>query len=192
MKSAREVVELLQLYRGHVTKVLGVEPETVSNAYSFIVVVAPEMQIQFEVSGTSAKLYKASGVSAEVEAKIKAATWPTSGSTDEHNLPDHVYKNLSTADSIANLASNCTMGDDYSPGNFSKVILSKSHIELQQVNYMNAKSLDHKNNYSLRSLVFRIPLDERSKMITEFTDRSSENNRHCGERIQAALDWLPD
>ncbi|HEX8060935.1 MAG TPA: hypothetical protein VF473_08365, partial [Cyclobacteriaceae bacterium] len=80
----------------------------------------------------------------------------------------------------------------YWPGNFSKILLANKYIELQQVNYMNARSLDHKDNYSLRSLVFRISLADSSKMITEFTDRSSQNNRICGDRIKAALDWMPD
>ncbi|MEJ0031007.1 MAG: hypothetical protein WDO15_11800 [Bacteroidota bacterium] len=69
------------------------------------------------------------------------------------------------------------------------MMLGPNHIELQQVNYMNARSLDHKDDYSLRSLVFRISLDGNQKMITEFTDRSSQNNRECGERIKTALDW---
>lgn len=191
MKSSREIVELLALYRAQVIDKLGLKPNAVSSAYSFIIIDAGDMHIKFEISATSAKLYELYPVSDQMKTKIESISWPGLDSVSQQQFPDHITKHLTTADSIASLALNCTAGDDYRPGNFSKVTYANTYIELQQVNYLNAKSLDHKNDYSLRSLVFRIPLSENSKMITEFTDRSSENNRHCGDRIQAALDWHP-
>ena len=60
-----------------------------------------------------------------------------------------------------------------------------------------------KYNYCLRNLVFTIPLQSDPKkyekdfqkyqvgiMIVEFSDRSSENNRTCGEKVIAALEKL--
>lgn len=75
--------------------------------------------------------------------KIEAATWPGFQTNTPTRFPwsNDILQQLESADSIASLAVNCTAGDDYYPGNFSKVILSQHHIELQQINYMDAKSL---------------------------------------------------
>ncbi len=192
MKSAREIVELLDLYRTLATNALGLNPDAVASAYSFITIDAGDVHIKFEVSASSAKLLELHPQDGSIKKKIESTSWPGLDSTSSKKFSDKINNQLTTADNIASLAINCTKGDDYRPGNFSKVLLTGKHIELQQINYMNAKSLDHKKDYSLRSLVFRIPLDENQKLITEFTDRSSKNNRHCGDKIQAALDWLPD
>jgi len=193
--NCQEILTVLESYRAQVVNVLGIDPNSnlsMANAYSFIIIDAGDIHIEFEISETSAKLYKLYPSSDPVKNKIESVSWPGLNPVAQKQFPEHINKHLTTADSVASLAMNCTAGDNYRPGNFSKIIYTNTHIELQQVNYMNAKSLDHKNDYSLRSLVFRIPLSENSKMITEFTDRSSKNNRECGDRIQAALDWLPD
>jgi hypothetical protein len=162
--TCKEILAALVWYRKQIIELFGVEEKSISlsSEYSFIKVIGPGMDISFQFRST--------------------------GTTD---LPwtNEIIQQIETADNIAGAAVNCTVGDDYSPGNFSKVLLGPNHIELQQVNYMNARSLDHKDDYSLRSLVFRISLEGNKKMITEFTDRSSQNNRECGERIKAALDW---
>jgi hypothetical protein len=59
---------------------------------------------------------------------------------------------------------------------------------------MNAKSLDHKKDYSLRKLKFTIPLTinqsdvpsfdyQIGEMLIEFSDHSSERNLFCGDAI---------
>jgi hypothetical protein len=67
---------------------------------------------------------------------------------------------------------------------------------------MNAKSLDHKQDYSLRNLVFTIPFKPETinnrllqtyqvgRMIVEFSDNSSENNKACGQKVIEALHTL--
>jgi hypothetical protein len=164
--NCQEILSMLISYRARIVELFGVDEKdlTISSEYYFISVAGPEIQISFK--------YK--------QADSKQLPWG-----------DDILKQIDAADNIAGLALNCTKGDEYWPGNFSKVILAANHIELQQVNYMNARSSDHKDDYSLRSLVFRIPLSGDEKMITEFTDRSSLNNRQCGERIKAAIDWSP-
>jgi hypothetical protein len=101
---------------------------------------------------------------------------------------------LTIADSIASVAKNCTAGDSYEPGYFSKITVTDERIILTQNNSMNARSLDHKNNYSLRALQFSIPLttrqdtarffdDQIGDMLITFSDRSSANNRKYGDAI---------
>jgi hypothetical protein len=103
---------------------------------------------------------------------------------------------LTIAESIATSAYLCTAGDDYRPGYFSEITVKSEGIMLNQINYMNSRSLDHKKNYSLRDLKIFIPLkplpEHRSRQMDEyyigtmrihFSDRSSQNNRTCGDRI---------
>jgi len=197
-----EILEKLAEYKTKLIGVLNIDPVTnitLTSAYSFIIadINNNETHISFEVSADIVTIYELhcpdKTIEAETKSKLGSVTWPGLESTTSTRLllADNVIKNIQAADSIAKVAVNCTVGDNYRPGSFSKVIYANDRIELQQINYMNAKSLAHKNDYSLRSLVFRIPLDGNKKMITEFSDRSSENNRQCGDNIQAALDWLP-
>lgn len=197
MKSAIEIVKLLRIYKDRVTNVLGMEVKTISNAYSFITADLVgtgnnTATIEFEITATSGQLSRIYPEIEELKMRITSAGWPGLDSVTDDDLPEHVVKSLMKADSIANLVLNCASGDDYWPGNFSEVIYGSKYIELRQVNYMNAKSLDHRKDYSLRSLVFHVPMSADTKMTWEFTDRSSENNRRCGDSIKAALDWLPD
>lgn len=161
MKS-QEILSILDQYRTRVVEVLGAELKTditATSAYSFIIITAGEIHIQFEISETSSKLQSCHNISKEAEKKIRSLTWPGLNEATAHPFSERIVKQLTTADSVASLGLNCTTGDSYRPGNFSKVIYTKNNIELQQVNYMNAKSLDHKHDYSLRSLVFRIALN---------------------------------
>lgn len=119
---------------------------------------------------------------------------------------DHEYKNdtvitrcLAIADTIAGVAVNCARGDDYSPGCYSSMEITDEKIVLSQINRMNAKSLDHKNDYSLRDLEFTIPLApltavasrfdayQVGPMLVYFSDHSSPNNRTCGDRIKEQI-----
>jgi hypothetical protein len=109
---------------------------------------------------------------------------------------------LTIAESIARCAYLCAKGDDYRPGYFSEIAIDEQEIMLRQINHMNAKSLDHKKDYSLRDLEFFIPLEESAglapkrlmigeeyigKMRVRFDDRSSENNRGCGDLIRSQM-----
>jgi hypothetical protein len=107
-----------------------------------------------------------------------------------------VDRYLTIAESIARCAYHCTSGDDYRPGYFSEIIVTRESITLQQINHMHARSLDHKNSYSLRDLEFFIPVgpspedklpllsdDHIGTMHIMFSDRSSGSNRTCGDRI---------
>lgn len=110
---------------------------------------------------------------------------------------NEVYNYLRIAESIASTVYNCTAGDDYRPGYFSEIYLEGDSIFLRQNNHLNSKSLDHKNNYSLRNLQFIISLDDSGplenglafeaafigKMKIDFSDNSSAQNKQCGARI---------
>ncbi len=108
---------------------------------------------------------------------------------------------LTLADTIANEAVNCTSGDDYRPGNYSKVTLDDEFISLHQINYMNSRSLDHKEDYSMRNLEFIIPIAESRKdssrydyqigeMLINLSDNSSKNNKHCGQVIKEKIEQM--
>ena len=184
--SNRHILRMLFWYREKMKELLGQEDITIASEYSFITI---NNEIRFEVSDQSATV---DSVSADLKNKLAALQWPGLNSTyNELPWTKDVTQQLETADSIASLATNCTTGDDYEPGNFSRILLTNRYIELQQINYMNSRSIDHKNDYSLRSLIFRISLNETVKMRTEFTDHSSENKRQCGDRIKTALDQMP-
>lgn len=100
---------------------------------------------------------------------------------------------LLIADRIASHALNYTSGDDYYPGYYSKAELREDCLILSQINHMNSRSLDHKKNYSLRDLEFIIPIStlkeephydfKIGEMFIRFADRSSANNRPCGDLI---------
>jgi len=194
-----QILSVLLAYRECLVKLLKLNPEDimVASEYSFITVNITQCYIRFTITDAGAELESIYSDDKAIEAafkeKIESETWPGLKSM-KIQLPwsKQVIQQLETADNIASIAMNCVAGDEYRPGNFSKILLNHNFIELHQVNYMNAKSLNHKNNYSLRSLVFRISLEKATKMITEFTDRSSQNNRHCGEKIRAAIDWTPE
>ncbi len=108
---------------------------------------------------------------------------------------DEVQNYLSIADRISKNAVNMNTGDDYWPGNYSKVKYAKNTIVLEQINHMNSRSLNHKEDYCLRDLIFRIDLQnvitsesqfeayQIGNMQILFSDRSSKNNRQAGDFI---------
>ena len=120
-----------------------------------------------------------------------------------HWPPEEAKHLLKLADSIAEKALHQSSGDDYRPGYFSTIEISETQITLSQVNHMNSRSLNHKDNYSLRDLTFVIPLDDNpvlnkgmhdsyliGNMLVQFSDRSSANNRTAGEAIQKKIEEL--
>jgi len=105
---------------------------------------------------------------------------------------------LMIADEIARQAYLCSRGDDYYPGNFSEILIEKDQIKLKQINHFNSRSRDHKDDYHLRDLEFCIPFaliepvrkydDEQiGRMLIYFSDRSSKNNKSCGDRIREKI-----
>lgn len=116
-------------------------------------------------------------------------------STPETNILDkETEQYLNIADEIAKQAYLCSSGDHYHPGFFSKISVDEAGIILQQINHWNARSIDHKKDYHLRNLEFYIPnlitesklsfRDEKiGRMTIHFSDRSSENNKNCGDKI---------
>jgi hypothetical protein len=124
------------------------------------------------------------------------------GSTPSDHVPYpkemDVYLNI--AENIARRAHHCASGDDYYPGYFSAIIIQSEGIKLEQINHYNARSLAHKNDYSLRSLTFFIPYQNAKApklrfgeecigaMHVQFSDNSSENNKLCGNRIREQID----
>jgi hypothetical protein len=116
---------------------------------------------------------------------------------------DDLDKYLTIAESIASTTYLCSAGDDYWPGFFSEININAERIILQQVNHMNSRSIDHKKNYTLRDLQFEIPLLNRpvtqkssigweehhiGTMHIRFSDRSSQSNKTCGDRIREKIE----
>ncbi|WP_018343236.1 hypothetical protein [Cytophaga aurantiaca] len=118
--------------------------------------------------------------------------------TDKY-LSDEITTSLATADRISQHGINMHSGDSYWPGNYSKINLTQDVIRLEQVNHMNSRSLNHKDDYSLRDLVFQIPIQNTvtlkqsyddvfiGKMLISFSDRSTQNNREAGNAIQEQI-----
>ncbi|HVD99748.1 MAG TPA: hypothetical protein VNB90_16180 [Cytophagaceae bacterium] len=113
-------------------------------------------------------------------------------------LNDTITHYLSLADEIAAVAAYCAVGDSYRPGAYSEISMGEDLIKLSQINHMNSRSLDHKEDYSLRKLQFQIPLrklppeDRRydfefGEMGIHFSDYSSPNNKHCGKAILSKI-----
>lgn len=112
---------------------------------------------------------------------------------------DKILNYLLIADRISMHAVNRYAGDNYWPGNYSTIKLTSNAIVLEQVNHMNSRSLNHKENYSLRSLIFKIPLQHAlpfkqsfddvllENMVISFSDHSSPNNREAGDAIQEQI-----
>ena len=215
--TCHEIIIKLLVYRSQLLKILGPEHRElaldVTNQYSFITIDItksgePFGQVRFELTGEAAKLSSLhcedDSLKKIIANRIELETWPgwTSPSSIDMPYADQVLQSMQTADSVAALARNCTRGDDYRPGNFSKISVDSNRIRLEQINHMNAKSLAHKNDYSLRKLVFTIPLETNPAnegslqkyqigiMTAEFSDRSSENNRRCGDKIVGELKRL--
>jgi len=119
-------------------------------------------------------------------------TWNTSIS--ENIFEAETLRYLEIADEIAKEGYLCSTGDNYNPGFFSKIVINDDGIVLEQINRMNAKSIDHKQDYHMRDLEIFIPLSTQGEhlslenykigqMLITFDDRSSKNNKACGDRI---------
>jgi hypothetical protein len=132
------------------------------------------------------ELLARSGIVSNFSWKVRPAAHPY--------YSERISNYLKIADSIANRAVNCATGDDYSPGNFSRLFIDDENIVLSQVNYMNSRSRDHRDDYSLRKLEFTIPLRtieqpvargdyQLGEMLIDYSDGSSKNNKACGNAI---------
>jgi hypothetical protein len=113
---------------------------------------------------------------------------------------------LEKADSIAFNAYACNVGDHYQAGLYSEIIISESCLQLHQINWWNAESLDRKN-YCMRKLAFLVPFQENKNqaldilkkeffeteiypfqnMLIGFQDHSAPNYRTCGQAIMVAI-----
>lgn len=120
-------------------------------------------------------------------------TWDLTREVNQYPRETLLY--LDTADQIARAAYLCSSGDNYRPGYYSNIIVSAENIQLFQINHWNSKSIAHKKDYHLRDLKFIVPLTETNKtgawgdewigrMRIHFSDRSSSNNKDCGNKIQ--------
>lgn len=209
---ALDILKLLLTYRSMIES----EPAStvISSAYSFIILEVRAgdgdllYEIRFVVDDAGAKVEKVyspdEALAETFRSKLSQMKFPGFGERNLQDIPwsDEVKRSVEEADRIAALCLNSTWGDDYHPGNFSKITLFDDRIELEQVNKMNAKSLDHKNNYSLRSLEFTIPLSKSltfslaqykiGDMLVEFTDHSSENNLQYGMRVSEELERIAE
>ncbi len=215
--TCHQIVIRLLVYRSQLLKILSPEHTElaldVTSQYAFITIDISKSGrsfgvARFELTDKAGKLTsfycEDAALKKIIADKIESENWTGWTSPLSIDLPysSEVLQAMQTADSIAELAQNCARGDDYRPGNFSKISVASNEIKLEQNNHMNAKSLAHKNDYSLRNLVFTIPLEpnpanERSlekyqigMMTVKFSDRSSENNRSCGDKIIAELKRL--
>ena len=113
-------------------------------------------------------------------------------------LTEEVAHYLTMADEIAKQVYLCSAGDDYRPGYYSEISIDDYGIRLKQINYHNARSIKHKQDYYMRTLEFYIPLtteepkllfqqEKIGKMLVEFSDSSSEHNKVCGNKILEKL-----
>jgi len=111
---------------------------------------------------------------------------------------DSVIRYLTLADTIAMQAQQCSSGDDYRPGYYSEIVWEDERIHLKQINHWNARSIDHRDDYFMRDLEFDIPLQPvatRSLLLNDtigdmqiyFSDRSSDKNKGCGDKIQEQI-----
>ncbi len=121
-------------------------------------------------------------------------TDPVDEKTMENRLDPAIRRYVAVADAIAQKGYLCSSGDGYRPGYYSEIRLQENSIVLRQINHWNSKSLNHKTDYHLRDLEFFIPLHpieckagiheyKIGKMIIDFSDRSSKNNKPCGDQI---------
>ena len=215
--TGQEIVTILFYYKLQFIPIfnLNSNPELsiqVSSSFSFISVEIYKAEklfsyITFEISDKEAKLEQFHCEDKTKEenylTSIKSLHWPGWKNTNNIKLPytPEILQSLHVADSIASLTVNCAAGDNYRPGNFSKIQIKEQHINLEQINQMNAKSLAHKNDFSLRKLVFTIPLNENTikkrtdtfligNMSVFFSDNSSANNKNCGASVLKALKEL--
>ncbi|MEJ7646996.1 MAG: hypothetical protein WKF87_20530 [Chryseolinea sp.] len=127
---------------------------------------------------------------------------PWDPSLKSHQYNPTVVQYVAIADEIAKMGYHCSSGDDYATSYYSRIIVTDDQIELHQTNHYNSRSTDHKDDYHLRDLEFYIPIKpskEKSDragfdehwiggMRIYFSDRSSANNRGCGNSIRDKIE----
>lgn len=130
---------------------------------------------------------------------VSYSTYRTVPVTMEAAFTEEVMKYIKIAEEIGKQAYQCNSGDNYYPGYFSEILLSRQGIVLSQINRWNSRSVDHKEDYTMRELRFSIPYAEVQisdgqidqeyigRMRIEFSDRSSKNNRWCGDLIREKI-----
>lgn len=139
---------------------------------------------------------------------LQRSSWK-SNSTINVYLNESFTQFLDIADSIASVGMHYNRGDDYRPGFYSSVAVTEDEIVLSQINFMNSRSLSHKDNYSLRKLVMHLSFSGKPSSVLHydhkigdlkinFSDSSSKNNRACGDAIllkiitfKGAFDSMP-
>jgi hypothetical protein len=138
--------------------------------------------------------------------KLKKETKEITGPFQWDSLPkktfklnQEVIKYLEIADRIA------AFGNDLSarPTDYRSVTITKNEIKLDQSNHMNSRSLDHKDSYLLRDLIFLIPLENRNKKGSDkivigsyfigdmeiiFNDGSAKSQKYTGDKISKQLE----
>jgi hypothetical protein len=137
---------------------------------------------------------------AEIELKkfihdtVPAFGFLWNNTSDKGSFTDEVINYLAISDRIAQQGYLCTSGDNYRPGYFSEIMIQDEAITLKQINWHNARSIDHKHDYHMRELEIIIPFDQPYKeskfldhkignMMILFSDRSSQKNKTCGDKI---------
>jgi len=169
----------------------------------------PYLQLLFEINQTRVMFKE---IHCEDHTAVDTLAEAIKSNPDLHEAPfPHVAVDwlqadtreyLSIADRIAALALNKNTGDNYRPGLYSNIEITEASIILSQINHMNSRSLNHKQGYSLRDLIFTIPLGNKKTpqatslsgdysigiMHVSFSDRSSANNREAGDAIKAMLE----
>lgn len=172
---------------------------SVSSSYDFVTLSLKNpkdqlyCQFKFQVSGATAKLTES-----HCPDSVRVPEPPKWDPKLAGRFSTEVASYLKAADEIAAVAVNRASGDSYRPGFYSNVTLTDEAITLEQINHMNAKSTDHKENYSLRNLEFQIPLGTKEvkagfsdhmlgRMRVKFRDSSSKNNQVIGNDILEKL-----
>src|SRR5690606_9130225 len=135
--TCHQIVIKLVVYRLQLLNILSLKEHSeftldVVNQYSFITILIYKSgqsfaQLRFEVTDESGKLISIYCVDSLLQKtlndKIEPENWPGWTSPSSIDLPysDQVFQSMQIADNIAALTKNCTRGDDYRPGNFSKI-----------------------------------------------------------------------
>ena len=111
------------------------------------------------------------------------------------DLGEKQIEYLQIADRIA------AFGNDLSatPTDFRNVVVTSNFIKLDQSNYWNSRSLDHKDSYLLRDLYFYVPLNDAAikvkndklvfgsyfigDMVVIFSNGSADSQKEIGNEI---------
>jgi hypothetical protein len=125
-------------------------------------------------------------------------TFDTTINTTISPFNEETLKYLAMADEIAKESYLCSSEDSYHPGYYTDIILEETQIVLKQINRTNARSVNHKQDYYMRDLIFYIPTTaidltpsysdiKIGRMSVQFSDNSTPNNKKCGNRIKEKI-----